>query len=163
MAVLGTVLSLATGGLGGLLGGGADAKKYAERKGGYVALKALAESGNADAWLALGAMGGRLSLPSGLSFPGIPYASKLQAGWNSDHWGDAYDPIVKAAAKAYDALAPRFRGQGTAVIAAPAAPGAIAPVAGAIPPTVAGIPTWALVAGVLALLVLGLSFMGRKG
>lgn len=122
-------LSLAGNAVGGLLkainpfdSSGPDAKKWDYRKTNINASIAAAKAGNIHAYWALGAYGQRQPNPvnwdrrtvPGMvadSDPGKGVDYIFNAGWTSREWGGsggAYDPLIKAARDAYDALTPGY-------------------------------------------------------
>lgn len=108
-----TALVSAASVVGGLFGSsGPDAGKWAERTADVAALKSLAAQGNVNAWQALGAIGRVTPVSAGgLTIPGV---ESYRGGWTSKEWGDAYNPIIRDAAAAYNAFAPQFALSGVA-------------------------------------------------
>lgn len=176
-----TALVSAASVVGGLFSSsGPDAKKWAERTAQVAALKSLAAQGNVNAWQALGAIGSVAPAPAGgLTVPGI---ESYKGGWVAlGNWGDAYKPIIRDAAAAYNAFAPQFAlsgvaqsvAQGQTIVqtlgsggnpvllpangGAGSAAGPSSGLMGMLSGAIAGIPTWLLIVAALLLL-----FMLRK-
>lgn len=133
-------------------GGGADAKKYAERKARVVGGYAEAKNGNVQGYWVLGATGQVAPMPQTITFLGTTY----QAGYTSRDWGSAYNPIVDDAARKYRELTPQFQNAAAQTLTSslggvtiPLATGAVA----------SAIPGWVWVLGLAAILWL----LVRKG
>jgi len=137
-------------------GGGPDPKKLANRTSTVAALKALANSGNVDAWHLLGAMGRRAPLPYAVSLPGLPAYNDQPSGYMSPVWGNDYAGIQQDAGQAYDALAIRFQRGGVGAVPVKGGAGSQPVSIAGAPDAAPGIPwyVWALVALAAVLLVM---------
>lgn len=110
------ILSLGVGavsGISGLLGGGPDAKKYAERTARISGAYAEAKNGNIQGFWVLGATGQVAPMPQTITFLGTTF----NAGYTSRDWGSAYNPIVDKAARYYRELAPKYQNAASATTA----------------------------------------------
>jgi len=148
------------------LGGGADAGNVKERSLLVAGLIPLAQSGNLDAWLMLGAVGKQAPLPKHVSFsiPGAGTYNDAPEGWWSTKWGSdpAYVAIQTKAAQSYAALKQQYASAGV-----PQAQTGGSTLTVAIPSTYAPVPAptlatagmvgqwpWWVIAGLVVLLLL---------